>query len=226
MIQTKTLIRYITEEEYLTKLISRLEKGGDFITGQWLVLDENDALSQKYSGIELFRKDKKIIFTMYGTPICIAAYAGNVKLVDYLIREGLLEDWPESYFPESNTFTNDDLFEPQICCTMMTETDKTYSEYNERFHNISPISFTLPGGKIECFRLLLEAGEKCDFRNRNNFKLLAFCQNKIFWEYLVDCNFLNQSLLMMAAEYAFHYRNTETALWLLKHFNLLKDFDR
>lgn len=222
MIHTKTLIRYITDENHFDKLIQRLKDENQNLAGQWIVIDKNEAQSGTYKNINLYREEKKVVISMSGSPACIAAYAGNIRLLDYLMENGLLDDLP-SLDPQEEVGS---IFCPEICCTMVTETDNTYSEYCEWFNGLSPISFTLPEGKLDCFKLLMNAGQKCDFRNRANFRLLSLCRNRNFWEYLIDTNLLDRTLLLLAADYAFRYRNTETTDWLINHYNLFQGFTK
>lgn len=220
MIKNSTMIRYLSDEQYFEKLMNRLEKEDEGLTGMWLTTDKNEALSGTYEKIELNRKDKKIYFSLSGSPVCIAAYAGNTRMVEYFIENDLLEDLPKYDYIDDEEGYNA-IFHPEINFYMVTETEETFSEYAEHFVNLRPISFTLPGGKLECFKLLTKAGQYCDFRDRNNFKLLSMCKSKEFWEYLISSETLDRSLLLMAADYAYHYRNVETAKWLIKRYGLL-----
>lgn len=227
MIRTDTLVRYLTDDQYFGKLMSRLNKNNESLAGQWIIIDSNDAMSGKYTNLDLYRKDSNVVFTISGTPACIAAYAGNTRMVDYLIQNELLNDMPDEPYTEDEGLGK--LFYPEISCIMMYENKDSNksnypylnNSYMEYFKNISPISFTLPQGNLECFKIMMEAGQICDFKNRENFKLLSFCRNKSFWKFLVDSNILDRSLLLLALDYAFYYRNSEITNWLIRYYSLI-----
>lgn len=223
MIKTNRLIQYLSNEEYYDKLITLLEKKEEGLSRQLITIGRNEAVSGSFRGLDLCREEQKIIFSIYGFPLSIAAYAGNDRMVDYLIQAGFADEFTAADSQDDEEYYND-VFSPGLCCTMITENEESYYELNEYFKDISPISYTLPGGKLECFKLLTKAGLHCDFRSRKNFKLLSFCRNRAFWEYLIDSEYLDRSLLLMAADYACYYRNTEIAGWLIKHYKLLQDY--
>jgi len=214
----------IADEKNFDKLIRVLEKeGADYLERYWVNYILDDALSRTYKKMELYREDQQIAFSISGPAASVAAFAGNIRLLDYFIQKGFVYDEATDYDAGNKDFYFDS-FTPNIIFYWLTETPDTYYLSKEHFFDLPPIAFTLPGGKLECFQLLMETGHKCDFRNMKNFKLLSMCRNKDFWEYLIDSKLLDPCLLLTAADYACHYRNKETASWLIRRYDLLQDY--
>lgn len=216
MLKKETLLKYLTEEEHISKLKAFFEREGEDILGEFIFVMESLNRLRKTNFLNLYRKKEEMYFGINGTPICFAAYAGNIEAVRYLINKGE---------PGMNREVNGFGFEGftseltvysgyYFCCTILYQTERAYSFESEYFENIDPISFTYPEGRIDCLNLFLEAGHKCDFHNRANLRMLSLCRNRDLWEYLINHDILEPKILIIAAEYATHYRNEHIARWL------------
>lgn len=200
-----------------------VQEEGDAVLGESISVMESLNRLRKTGYLGLYRKAEEIYFGMSATPICYAAYTGNVDAVRYLLslgapkkREGL-----NSYF---EAFNNELIGTSQgclFCCTILYQSDPTYRFENENFEDVDPIGFTFPEGRIDCLRLFLEAGHKIDLRSRSMLRMLSLCRDQSFWEYLLEHRILDPNILVIAAEYAAHYRN-ELAKWLLNTYMQLR----
>lgn len=200
MNEMRTLVRYITEEAYIDKLKTYIEVDKEALMGVNISVIEKINRLRKSDYLGLYRKSEELYMGFVGTPLCLAAYAGNYKAVELLIRDGALD------------IASDDIIEFYI--NMLYKNGKNYHFEPEKLDELNIISFTFPKGNIDCLKLMLSSGMVCDFRRRDNLKMLALCQDKSLWTYLIEKKILDPYILIIAAEYAYFYRNLQIARWL------------
>lgn len=219
MLKKETLLKYLTQEEYFSKMKDFFQGEGEDVLGEIIPIMESLNRLRKTNFLNLYRKKEEMYFGISGTPICYAAYAGNIEAVRFLMNKrapGMNgKDFGFGLEGYSNELTACSGY--YFCCTILYQSDRSYRFENENFENIDPISFTYPEGRIDCLKLFLEAGHKCDFHNRANLRMLSLCRDRDLWEFLIKHDILDPEILVIAAEYAAHYRN-ELARWLFSTY--------